>query len=324
MALVIGSMDPSLSVSRNEILNWLNSFLGLSYQKIEDTATGAAACQVTLALHPGSLDLSQVNFNSTTYKADWERNYVVLETAFKKMGILKTIPITDLMRGKYRDNLEFCQWLYSYWRQNWSNSAEYPAKERRLAVGCTYPGDSPEATAPKPQPQRQRRSRGTRIDPGATPMRKNPIRARVPSARIRVDPGATPARSKPRSAVLRDKDANRGQKGPSSMKSDAALAVKLQTNQLALAAAQKKSALLSRNLTTMAKAAKELQTQTKEFRSQNTELKKMLDQVEVERNFYFEKLREIEIMVDQEMTAGDEQSPASTILTNIQTILYKA
>lgn len=207
-ALVIGSMDPSLSVSRTEILNWLNTFLDLSYAKIEDTAngtcsflaslttsieilkiSGAAACQLTCALHPGSLDLSKVQFNPL-YKSDWENNYMLLEGAFRKLGIVKvgvhflvlssrtqTIPVKDLMRGKYRDNLEFCQWLYrwvdrieffilnnSYWRLNWSTEVSYSGKAQRKAKNCIYEGDNaPAAVMPPPSSRKPRQSRGTLI-----------------------------------------------------------------------------------------------------------------------------------------------------------------
>ncbi len=84
----IGMMDSAFFVGRQEILTWLNSFLELPYSKIEETANGAASCQLMDALHPGSVQLSRVDYNASR---DFEclQNYQVLQEAFQKVGIDK-------------------------------------------------------------------------------------------------------------------------------------------------------------------------------------------------------------------------------------------
>lgn len=114
------------------------------------------------------------------------------------------------------------------------------------------------------------------------------------------------------------------------------LSAKLHTQQLALSTTQSENAsklhkfqlhrfsqlVLKKKLSTVARAAKELQTQAKEFQSQNTELKQLVDQVEVERNFYFQKLREIEILIDQEL--AKEGDVNRSFLKTVQSVMYKA
>ncbi len=84
----IGMMDAAFFVGRQEILNWLNSLLQLQYLKIEDTANGAASCQVMDALHPGSVNLSRVDYQAQR-EFECLQNYQVLQEAFLKIGIEK-------------------------------------------------------------------------------------------------------------------------------------------------------------------------------------------------------------------------------------------
>ncbi|EJK49410.1 hypothetical protein THAOC_31718 [Thalassiosira oceanica] len=49
-------------VSRNEILSFFNGLLDLNLTKIEETASGAVACQLTEYIFPGSIPMSKVNW----------------------------------------------------------------------------------------------------------------------------------------------------------------------------------------------------------------------------------------------------------------------
>lgn len=150
----IGIMDQAFFVGKNEILGWINSFFGVSLHmlcnmcvclqlnltKIEQCATGAVYCQVLDAIYPGTVQMAKVNWQA---KADYEfsYNYKILQNALQKNGIGRYIDTAKLMRAKYQDNLEMCQWIKRYFDINY-NGNPYDAVGRRkgaqlfLIAGC--------------------------------------------------------------------------------------------------------------------------------------------------------------------------------------------
>lgn len=120
-------------MSKTQILSWINEFLGLSYSKIEQTCSGVVALQVMDALFPGMVPLSKVNFNAK-YDYEYAKNLKVLQGVFVKAGIEKVIDIDKLSKGKYQDNLEFMQWLKTFFEANWKDDAEYDAVGRRQCL----------------------------------------------------------------------------------------------------------------------------------------------------------------------------------------------
>ena len=48
-------MDSAYFTSRKDILDWVNDLLGLKLIKIEQTCTGAVACQLLDYMFPGSV-----------------------------------------------------------------------------------------------------------------------------------------------------------------------------------------------------------------------------------------------------------------------------
>ena len=57
-------MDSHYFLSKSELLGWINETLGLRLSKVEDTASGAVACQLMDALHPGVVPMKKVDFNA--------------------------------------------------------------------------------------------------------------------------------------------------------------------------------------------------------------------------------------------------------------------
>ncbi|CAD6204774.1 unnamed protein product [Miscanthus lutarioriparius] len=57
-------MDVAYIVGRNGILTWRNSTLQLSLSKVEKAASGAVACQLMDAAHPGVVPMHKVNFGA--------------------------------------------------------------------------------------------------------------------------------------------------------------------------------------------------------------------------------------------------------------------
>ena len=62
-------MNDAYHMGRKELLQWLNESLGFTYERIEQTCTGACACQIIDSLYPGVVPMSKVNFEA---KFDYE------------------------------------------------------------------------------------------------------------------------------------------------------------------------------------------------------------------------------------------------------------
>ena len=66
------------------------------------------------ALHPGSVNLSRVDFNSRS-EYDSINNYKALQAAFARAGVDKPVDVARLVKARPLDNIEFRQWFKSYW-----------------------------------------------------------------------------------------------------------------------------------------------------------------------------------------------------------------
>ena len=101
----------------------------LQLAKIEQCATGAVYCAVLDALYPGTFPVKRVKWQAK-HEHEFVENYKVLQQAFDKNGIKRHIDVAKLIKTRYLDNLEFCQWLKAYFDKNY-NGEEYDALGRR-------------------------------------------------------------------------------------------------------------------------------------------------------------------------------------------------
>lgn len=88
------------------------------------------------AIYPGTFNLGKLKWGA---KFDYEyvENYKVLQNAFDKNGIKKHIDVDKLVKAKYQDNLEFCQWIKRYFDLNYSGEP-YNALQRRKGQDIFY------------------------------------------------------------------------------------------------------------------------------------------------------------------------------------------
>lgn len=102
--LTPGMMDSAYFVGRKELLDFFNDLLDLNLGKIEETATGAVACQIADLLFPGSIPMSRVNWGA---RSDYEfvQNYKLLQIAFTKHQVQRYVDVNKLIRAKYQDNV---------------------------------------------------------------------------------------------------------------------------------------------------------------------------------------------------------------------------
>ncbi|XP_034091018.1 uncharacterized protein LOC117558748 isoform X2 [Gymnodraco acuticeps] len=116
--------------NRHEVLAWLNSTLQAGFAGLDHVYTGAAFCQLIDCLFPETLDLSSVRFESNE-KVDSLHNYSLLQTAFRKVAVLRYIPVEPLMARNVSVTLQFLNWFYLFFKKNMSETREYNAFEAR-------------------------------------------------------------------------------------------------------------------------------------------------------------------------------------------------
>mgnify|MGYP002005826094 CR=1 FL=1 len=83
-------------------------------QRIEDTCSGAVACQLMDCIQPNTVPMSKVNWGAKDEYA-MICNYKLLQSAFDRARVSKPVEVNRLIRGKYQDNLEFMQWFKAFY-----------------------------------------------------------------------------------------------------------------------------------------------------------------------------------------------------------------
>lgn len=286
----VGMMDGAYFTSRTEILEFFNDLLGMSLTKIEQTAMGGVACQVMDYLFPGTVPMKRVNWAART-DFQYVENYKVLQTAFQKNRVQKPIDVDRLVRAKYQDNLEFCQWLKAYFDH--CNPPDRGNDYDPLARRAMGKGGNNLAThfLPKNSNGRGGSSRA------------------APSSSRR--PAAPPQPPRPRRKVGTSTNNTRGvtsTEKTSSFPERAPLGIpKRQSSDKIVADAN----LMKKN---------------SELNERVAELELTLNGIEKERDFYFEKLRGIEVMLQVHEETDVNQQPngktTDTLLKDIFRVLY--
>lgn len=125
------------TLSRNELIGFINDTLQLNYTKVEQMCSGAAYCQMIHILWPEKLPMKKVKFENQKLEHVYIANWKVLQEAFKKLHIEKDIPIQRLVKGRFQDNFEFLQWFYKFFTINDSGDHDnYDAAGVRQGGGC--------------------------------------------------------------------------------------------------------------------------------------------------------------------------------------------
>jgi len=253
--------DSNYFVGRKPILEWLNNFLSLKLTKIEDTANGAVACQVIDALFPRSVLMSKVDWGA---KSSYQcvDNYKVLQSAFSKLSITKSIPIEKLVQGKYQDNLEFMQWLLQFYKLNRKENIEdyKPGIRRRKCknVNLFKPAQGDFFLDSNEKKQHKYKSQ------------IRPVRTRV-----------------------RGRSSNIGTKQKEGNKENQAVRRnKISLSKQELGAMKKENETLTAEITELKKERDNVQANAEE-------LARELEYVEAERDEYFEKLRQAEVLLQR-------------------------
>ncbi|XP_062314360.1 uncharacterized protein LOC134018441 isoform X2 [Osmerus eperlanus] len=140
-------LKPGAKHNRYELLAWLNASLHTRFTKVEQTCSGAAFCQMMDWLFPDSVDLSQVKF-LPRHEEDSLQNYSVLQAAFRKTGVVQSVPVKELVQGSLDTALDFLIWFKAFFDANHS-ARDYNALEARGGQSMvprtptSTPADSP-------------------------------------------------------------------------------------------------------------------------------------------------------------------------------------
>jgi len=251
----IGLMDGAYFVGRKEIVDWINNTLGISIVKVEQTASGAIACQLLDMIFPGQVQMNRVNWMARI-DHEFVPNYKILQTAFDRIGIERHIDVDKLIRGKYQDNLEFMQWFKRYFEMHTpAEQYDTAANRERGKGGAQYNREfgtgASRATTTASSRTGSAAGRGARAP--AAGRSAGATRAAAPSR---------PAASAPRSTTTKATRPGSGSK-PSAHSSSAGADAKLAA-------------------------------EVADLRRANEELQAAVEGLEKERNFYFDKLTDIE------------------------------
>ncbi|XP_078069160.1 microtubule-associated protein RP/EB family member 3-like isoform X2 [Mustelus asterias] len=269
----------SENLSRHDMLSWVNDSLQLNYTKIEQLCSGTAYCQFMDMLFPGCILLKKVKFQAKL-EHEYIQHFKILQAAFKKMNVDKIIPVERLVKGKFQDNFEFVQWFKKFFDANYDGK-EYDPVLARQGQDVFTPHSPGDQIFNKP-----RRPVGT-----AVPQRTSPTAPKV-----------TRTPNVPSSMGIR-KAQHFARNGASDADAQI-IELNQQGYNVMSKVAQSRSHLLIK--------IKQLSQPSVNL----MELKLTVDGLEKERDFYFSKLRDIELICQEHES---ENNPA---IQRIVEILY--
>mmetsp|Transcript_3539 Transcript_3539/g.7735 ORF Transcript_3539/g.7735 Transcript_3539/m.7735 type:complete len:474 (+) Transcript_3539:161-1582(+) len=319
----IGMMDGAYFTSRNDILNFLNDLLDLNLTKIEQTASGAVACQLTEYIFPGSVPMSKVNWAART-QPEYIDNYKLLQKAFNKYKVQRYVDVDKLIRAKYQDNLEFCQWLKAFFdqtapmmrggREGYDPVAVRAKGKGGKSVG-TNKGGSVKKTSSSARPGVPSTRTAGSGRTGTTATSSRPVRstATTTSSSRSNAPGG-PSNNSSRVSASKENTANsrlpsQSRKvGGSSAPSSSVTAAK--------------TARIEEENRTLKSENTSLKSKYSELERASAEVEMTLQTVESERDFYFEKLRGIEVML-QVYKEREEEKEGSGRVGKVMESIFK-
>jgi|MDSW01.1.fsa_nt_gb RP/EB family microtubule-associated protein len=123
------------SISKSELMHWLNTALRVDYTSVTELGDGCAYAQIIDAVFPDVVPLHKVKFNAS-FPQDKERNLIVVRDALKKIGCEgPNVDVKNLLAGKYAANNDFTRWLFAVVNRNCPGVFNaYDARARRNAA----------------------------------------------------------------------------------------------------------------------------------------------------------------------------------------------
>lgn len=284
------------------------------YSKVEDTATGAIACQLLDIMHPGEVPMHKVNWGAKQ-NFEFVNNYKILQTCFTKLHIDKFIDVDRLITGKYMDNLEFMQWFKRFFELSVHDKGDYDCQTQRqkgkgngyisyllilitiynLFVMLINKGWETIPVASKKPGSASRTA-------SAVPVSKA---LKSASARVIGNTSGTANSGEPKTTKSSNNLPTKENQVPSK-KDDNNTKSKSTSSSTSGGAS---TAIVQKYETEISSLKATVDSQSKQF----SDLKSELEGTEKERDFYFEKLREIETMLQDVEDKGEGNDLTSAI-----------
>ena len=324
--LAIGMMDGAYFTSRNEILSFINTLLDLNLAKIEQTASGAVACQIIEYIFPNSIAMSKVNW-AAKGSHEYVANYKLLQGAFSKNNIQKYIDVDKLIRGKYQDNLEFCQWLKAFFDQtssmmNTREGYDPIAVRAKGKGGKTVPSGNRGGMKKVGSAASSSSSAPRAVASGAVKRAAPPV-ARSVTSSVSSNKDAPP---RPTSGGSSVSSITRISAASGSLKENASNARGVPTATNTRKPPSSSNAVAVTQYEEEIRALKSenaaLESKYAELQRSSAVVEMSLQTVESERDFYFEKLRGIEVML-QVYKEKEEECTGSGDVNRVMERMFK-
>jgi RP/EB family microtubule-associated protein len=308
----IGIMDGAFFVGRKEIIDWINSTLDLNLSKVEETANGAVACQLLDVMYPTQVPMNKINWSA---KQDFEfiANYKILQTCFNKLGIEKHVDVDRLITAKYMDNLEFMQWFKRFFEMHVQDKGDYDAFGQRSKGkgGASY---HPISNVKKS------------TSAAASKTASTTIRSKSASATSKPSSNTTSSHQEkenqhnaaPSAASVASSRAVASEKGHKESKETTIPSTASIAPSTASTHHREATHAAAVELENANKEISNLRNALEESRKSFSELKLDYDGLEKERGFYFDKLRDIEMMLQELEDKGENND----LMTNMFKVLY--
>ncbi len=321
-------------VSRHDMLSWFFDCLQMEIRDIVELGKGYHYCQMLNLLFPSvnAVPLKNVKFGAKS-EHEYTENWKKLQNGFKKLEVDKVIPIEKLIKLKMMDNMEFAQWFKKFFDANTGQCFSLPVpdsihstfeqnvdylegiddcfgqydatyeRKRANAAGPVPAAGGKPVTTRKPAPPAA--AAGSGLKPMGTTTK--------PAAS-----GAQPRTSAQSGGVPKRSPATQN----GNVATSTAPAKKPTVNQVQQ---QMRDTRLSGDGNSQASAPdaqliNDLKAQLEEANAQIDGSANVIEGLEKERDFYFSKLRDIEILTQEHEESG--QLPDENVLKRIRDILY--
>lgn len=296
-----------VGLSRSELLDWINRDFEAGYSNIEQCGSGAVYCQIFDSIYPGRIPVGKIHFEP---RQDYQilSNYKLLQMGFNKVGLTREVPVERLMKFRMQDNLEFLQWFCKLQanaqRHGISNVSSVPSRKPLASSHINRPINHARVTPARSISGRSMPSRSMHKELGS--------HSRNFSGEPPVKHSNGLNITKSESTVYTPRRAISGETGG------------------ARSSIRRSSGIRTRSLTSPDYSdaqMKKLKKQVEELQGKLSEAAETQESLEYERNFYFSKLRQIEIIcqnlndkIQQDKDSIDITVPE--LVQHVQEILY--